>query len=77
MGSPGGEVLEVLGREVVQPGEPVGTADADDVTVRQVDEALAGDEASLLAGDRAVVSGHPGIRGISLDGSVEIQQRAP
>ena len=36
----GREALEVLGGEAVQPGQPVGTGDPQDVAVRQVDEAL-------------------------------------
>ena len=38
----GGEAVEVLGGQVVQPGQPVGAGDPEDVAVGQVDEALAG-----------------------------------
>jgi hypothetical protein len=47
-GRAGCQALEVLGRERVQPGEPVGTGDGDDVAVRQVDEGRALDEPALL-----------------------------
>ena len=70
------QVLDVLGGEGVQPGEPVGTADADDVAVRQVDEPVAGHQASLLAGDGAVVRGDAGVGWVGLDGSVEVEERA-
>ena len=52
-----GEALEVLGRQRVQPVEPIGPADTHDAAVGQVDDAVAGEQRLLLAVRVAVVSG--------------------
>ena len=63
-----GQPLEVLAGQVVQPGEPVGTGDGEDVAVAAVDQAGALGEHALLAQRIAVVRGDRGGRGAGLDG---------
>jgi hypothetical protein len=51
----------------VQPAEPVGPADPDDATVRQVDIPLSGEQRLLLAERVPVVGRDAGIDAVGLD----------
>jgi hypothetical protein len=72
----GGQVEEVLGRQRVQPGQPVGPADADHLAVGEVDEPVVGLEHPLLAVERAVVGGHAGVHAVAGHGARQVEERA-
>ncbi len=55
MGAPGARPKEKLRRQGMEPRQPIGTADRDDVSVRKVDEGVALDQPTLFADDRPVV----------------------
>ena len=67
VGYAGREALEVLGGQRVQPGQPVRPGDAEDAAVREVDEAVAGDEGPLLTVEGAVVGGHRSVDAVGGD----------
>ena len=75
-GRPRLEPLEVLGREGVQPGEPVGAGDREHVPVREVDEAVTLLETTLLDGELAVVGRDAVVGSVGLDGTLEVEQGA-
>ena len=56
-GEPGGDVVKLLRKEVVEEGGGVGPGDGENGAVRAVDERRLGD--ALLAEGVAVVPGHP------------------
>ncbi len=64
----GREAVEVLGGQVVQPGQPLRARDPQHVAVRQVHEPLALREGALLGVERAVVRGHRGVDAVAGDG---------
>ena len=74
-GLAGGQRGEVLGGQRVQPGQPVGTADADDAVVGQVDDTLAGGEPALLAHRVAVVRRDAGVDARRGHRPVDVQVR--
>ena len=74
-GRPRGEGLQMLGREAVQPAQPVGPADSQHTAVRPVDDRDAFGEPALLAQGVAVVRGHPVVRRVGCDRPAAIEQR--
>ena len=66
---------EDLGAQGAQPGQPIGSADADDALVRQVHDRAAAGQRPLLPDRVAVVGGRPGILAGGLDGSVDDVQK--
>ena len=58
---PRGKRLHMLGRERMQPGEPIWPGDRDNTTVRQVDPALTAKKPALFPVGIAVVPGHSGV----------------
>ena len=63
------EAGQVLGRERVQPAQPVGSGDRDDAAVREVDDGQALLEQPLLAHRVAVVQRDPGVEALARDGA--------
>ena len=70
------KALEVLRRQRVQPGQPVGAADAHHVAVGQVHEPVVGLERALLGVERAVVGGHAGVHAVAGDSARQVEERA-
>ena len=67
----------MLGRHRVEPAEPVGSGDGDDVAVREVDDREALLEEALLAHRVAVVQRDAGVEALARHGARPGQQGAP
>ena len=70
----GPQGLEVLGRQRVQPRQPVGSADPDHATVREVHEPVAGSQRALLTVERAVVRRHGRVDAVAAHRAGKAQQ---
>ena len=75
-GAAGGEPLQVLAGQAVQPAQPVRAGDLDDAPVGPVDEDLAFRHRALLAHRVAVVRGDALVRPFRLDGAVDLKHCA-
>ncbi|GAA3127053.1 hypothetical protein GCM10020001_055390 [Nonomuraea salmonea] len=68
--------VELLRGQIVEPFQPVGAGDADDLAVAAVDDRLSLRQRALLGEQVAVVGGYVGVRRVGGDCAGEIEQRA-